>query len=454
MIRNPFDGQVVGRVALATEEQCEEAIAGAARIFEKTRRMASHERARACFDVAGEISRRAEEISELITAEAGKPIQYSRAEVERAVQTFFLAGEEARRIGGEVTPLDLSARTEGYLALTGRFPRGPLSAITPFNFPLNLVAHKVAPALATGTPLILKPSRQAPLTALVLAEIVEEVGWPGEAFSVLYCEDGVAEKLVLDPRIKTFSFTGSDRVGWMLKENAPRKHVVLELGGDAAAIVAEDADLEWAVPRCAIGAFAYAGQICISIQRLFVARKIHEEFLARFLDHVAKLPVGNPKDPATVVGPVIEPAAADRIQGWVSEAVEKGAKPLLEGKREGNLLWPTVLTDVSPETGLSCNEVFGPVVCVQAVDSLEEAIRLSNASRYGLQAGVFTGDIRRAFQAFRNLEVGGVVVNDYPMFRVDNHPYGGVKDSGMGKEGVRPAIEELTDVKTLILKTT
>jgi len=452
-VRNPFGGRPVAEVTFASAEQCEDAIAQAQAAFETTRKMSAHARSQVCAAVAAGIAKRADELSELVTAEAGKPIQYSRGEVERATQTFLLASEEAKRMGGEVIPVDISERTEGYLALTSRFPRGPLAAVTPFNFPLNLVAHKLAPALATGTPCIIKPSRQAPLSALVLAEICEDAGWPGGALSVLYCEDDVAEKLVTDPRIPTFSFTGSDRVGWMLKEKAPRKHVVLELGGDAAAIVAEDADLAWAVPRCAIGAFAYAGQICISVQRILVHESRYEEFLSRFLDQAARLPVGDPKDPATVVGPVIEEAAANRIEAAVAGAIEAGAKRLLGGRREGNLLWPTVLTDVPPESAFAKSEIFGPVVSVAPYKTDEEALSRVNASRFGLQAGVFTANLQRAFRAFGGLEVGGLIVNDYPMFRTDNYPYGGVKDSGMGREGVRPAMDELTDVKTLVIRT-
>ncbi|MCB0220311.1 MAG: aldehyde dehydrogenase family protein [Chrysiogenetes bacterium] len=452
-IVSPYSGKAVGEVALAGAADCEAAIAAAHEALEITRAMPSHARARACAETAAGIERRADELAEMITAEAGKPIQYSRGEVARAVATFTLAAEEAKRMGGEVIPIDLAERTEGYLALTGRFPRGVLSAVTPFNFPLNLVAHKIAPAMATGTPIVLKPSRQAPLTALLLAEIIEETSWPEGALSVLYCEDEVAEQLVTDERIATFSFTGSDRVGWMLRSKAPKAKVVLELGSDAAAIVCADADLEWVVPRCVIGAFAYAGQICISTQRILVEQSVHGAFLDAFLAHVEKLPVGDPSDLKTVVGPVIDEASANRIEEWTAEAIDAGAKRLLGGKREGNVLWPTVLTDLPENTTLGCSEVFGPLAVIEPFEDFSAALTRVNESRYGLQAGLFTKDISRAFEAWRKLDVGGLVVGDFPMLRVDNHPYGGVKDSGTGREGVRPAMEELTEVKTLLIKT-
>lgn len=454
LIRSPYDGQTVGQVALAPQAHAEEALEAAAEAFAQTRDMPAHARAQVCYNVAAGIQRRADELAELITAEAGKPIQYSRAEVARGVQTFLLAAEETKRWGGEVIPLDLAPATEGYVGLTRRFPRGIMAAITPFNFPLNLVAHKLAPALATGTPVVLKPARQTPITSLVLAEIIEQAGWPEGALSVLYCDDSVSEYLVTEERVATLSFTGSDRVGWVLKEKIPRKHVLLELGGDAAAIVAKDADLEWAIPRCAVGAFAYGGQICISIQRLLVAREIRDEFIERFVAHVNKLPVGDPIDPKTVIGPVIEEGAANRIEKWVEEACAQGAEKLAGGRREANLIWPVVLTNVPPDSQLACSEVFGPVVSIGTFDDLGEAFEKVNASRYGLQAGLFSRDLPSVFQAFNRLEVGGVVANDYPMLRVDNHPYGGVKDSGFGREGVRPAMEELTEVKTLLIKTT
>lgn len=452
-ILSPYSGKTVGEVALAGDADCEAAIAAALESFEATRRLPSHARAKACAQTAAGIERRADELAELICAEAGKPIQYARGEVARAIMTFTLAAEEAKRLGGRLLPVDLSERTEGYLALTGRFPRGVLSAITPFNFPLNLVAHKIAPAMATGTPVVLKPSKQAPISSLLLAEIIDDSGWPAQALSVLCCEDHVAEQLIVDERIATFSFTGSDEVGWMLRALAPRKRAVLELGGDAAAIVCADADLEWAVPRCAIGAFAYAGQICISTQRILVEQEIYGEFLDAFLSRVEKLPVGDPSDAKTVVGPVIDEASAERIEQWVGEALEAGAQRLLGGRREGNTLWPTVLTDVPEDTTLACNEVFGPVAVIEPFADFGTALTRVNASRYGLQAGLFTKDITRAFKAWRELDVGGLVVGDFPMLRTDNQPYGGVKDSGTGREGVRPAMEELTEVKTLIVRT-
>ncbi len=453
-VRSPYSDRLVGHAPYASAEDIESALQQAADSFRETRLLPSHRRADILAHIAASISERADELTEMIMLEAGKPVSFARSEVQRAVGTFIIAAEESKRFGGETIPIDIEARSEGFFCATNRYPRGPLSAITPFNFPLNLVAHKVAPAIATGTPVILKPAKQTPLTAYLLAEIIEQTSWPRGAFSVLYCLDELAEKLVTDDRVKTFSFTGSDRVGWKLKGVAGKKRCLLELGGDAAAIVSADADLDWAASRCAQGAFAYAGQICISVQRLFIEEKIYDAFLQKFVESAQKLPVGDPADAATVVGPLISEEAAKRVENWIEEARVAGARLHTGGTRNGKMVQPTVLDQMPPNVHLSCDEVFGPVVWCEPFNDFDHVIRRANESRYGLQASVFTRDLQRMFRAWRDLEVGGVVVNEFPMLRIDNYPYGGVKDSGEGREGVRSAMEDFTDSRVLVVKTT
>lgn len=451
-VRSPYSDRLVGHAPLATADDVEAALAAADASFRETRNLPSHRRADILAHVAAGISERADELSEMIMLEAGKPVLFARAEVQRAVTTFILAAEEAKRMGGEVIPVDIEPRAEGFTCLTSRYPRGPMTAITPFNFPLNLVAHKVAPAISTGTPIILKPARQTPLTAYLLAEIIEQTSWPAGALSVVYCTDDLAEKLVTDERIRTLSFTGSDRVGWKLKNLAGKKRSLLELGGDAAAIVAADADLDWAASRCAQGAFAYAGQICISIQRLFVDEKVYDAFLSRLVEATQKLPVGDPADPATIVGPLISEESAKRVEAWVDEARHAGARLHHGGTRNGKLYQPTIMDQMPAGIRLSCDEVFGPVVWMEPYSDFEKVLTRVNESRFGLQASLFTRDIGRILRAWRELDVGGVVINEFPMMRVDNFPYGGVKDSGEGREGVRAAMDELTETRVLLLK--
>jgi glyceraldehyde-3-phosphate dehydrogenase (NADP+) len=417
------------------------------------RELPIHERARILDGISAGIAERREELADLIVAEVGKPISFALGEVDRAVQTFRLGAEEARRWGGEVMPVDIQPSTEGYRCLWTRFPRGPVAAISPFNFPLNLVAHKIAPAIAVGNAAVLKPPPQGPTAALRLAEIALGAGLPPEALSVLACPIPVAERLATDAAFQVLTFTGSARVGWYLKALAGKKRVMLELGGNAAMVVHEDADLDWAARRAALGSFAYSGQVCISVQRLFVHAPAYEPFLERFLEQIASLPVGDPTDPTTVVGPMIDEAAADRGKAWVQEAVDAGARVVSEGKRSGNVVHPTLLADVRPDLSVSCEEVFGPVAVVDRYESWEEALERVNETRYGLQAGIFTRDIGRIAAAYRGLQVGGVVVGDYPMLRVDNFPYGGIRDSGLGREGVRFAMEEMSDPRVLILRT-
>jgi glyceraldehyde-3-phosphate dehydrogenase (NADP+) len=448
---NPFTGRPLAEVCQAGPEEAEEAIREAVAGFAEMRRLPAYRRAEALQRVAEALGTRREEVARTITAEAGKPITDARREVDRAVRTFAIGAEEARRLGGELIPMDQAPGFEPYAALVRREPIGPILGITPFNFPLNLAAHKIAPALAAGNAFVLKPAPQTPLTALLLGEILLGAGLPAGAVSVLPCDNAVAERMVADPRIAMLSFTGSAAVGWMLKAKCGKKRLALELGGNAGVIVEADADLAVAAQRCAAGGFGYAGQTCISVQRIFVQEAVYDPFLAELLERVAALKTGDPADEGTVVGPLIDEAAARRVEEWVAEAAAQGARVLAGGKRAGALVEPTVLTDVSPSMKVSCREVFGPVVTVSRYARFAEAIAALNDSAYGLQAGVFTRDTARIFRAYRDLDVGAVLANEIPTFRADHMPYGGVKDSGLGREGVRYAIEEMTERKLLVL---
>jgi len=451
-IRNPYTGEVVGAVPQATSAQMERAIAAARRCFAEVSRWPRHRRAQLLAAIVDRLRDARTELARLIVAEAGKPLQYATVEVDRAISTFTFAAEEAKRLSGEVPPLDAAPFGEGYVAITARVPVGPVAAISPFNFPINLVAHKVAPAFAVGATVVLKPPPQAPLTSLRLGQLIQDAGAPPGLINVLPCSVEVAEQLATDERIGMLSFTGSARVGWLLKSKAGKKRVLLELGGNAAAIVHEDADLDWAATRLAVGAFAYAGQICISTQRLYLHEPVRERFMERFVTAVKQLPVGDPADPQTVVGPMIDQAAADRVESWVKEAASHGATTILAGSRRGNVLTPIILADVDARMKVACEEVFGPVVVVSPYRSFQDAIAMVNDSAYGLQAGVFTTQVDRVFQAFAGLQVGGVIVNDYPMFRVDQMPYGGVKESGLGREGVRYAMEAMTEPRLMVVR--
>lgn len=450
-VRNPFTDEVIGRVCQAGSAEADEAVQAAVSAFPAMRQLAAHARAAALQKIASRLAARHEEFAQTITAEAGKPISDSRREVGRAIQTFAIAAEEAKRIPGEVVPLDLTPGTESYFGITRRFPLGAVLGITPFNFPLNLVVHKVAPCLAAGNPIVLKPAPQTPLTALKLGEVVSETEIPPGGFNVVPCENKVAEQLVADARFKLLSFTGSVAVGWMLKAKAGNKRVVLELGGNGGVIVEPDADLDFAAQRCAVGGYGYAGQTCISVQRIFVHESVHDQFMEKLLARIRLLKAGNPADAQTVIGPLIDQAAARRVEEWIGEAVAQGGRLLLGGKRTGALVEATVMTDVKPEMKVSCQEVFGPLVSVTRYKCFEEALAALNYSDFGLQAGVFTRDIDRIFRAYRDLEVGTVLANEIPTFRADHMPYGGVKDSGLGREGVRYAIEDMTELKLLVL---
>jgi acyl-CoA reductase-like NAD-dependent aldehyde dehydrogenase len=448
-IRSPFDGGVVGEVFFASRSQVEMAIGAAHEAFSATRRLASFERSRVLEAVSDEIGRRREEFARSIAFQAGKPIRDSRVEVDRAVNTFRIASEEAKRLGGEIVPLDIIPAARDRWGLVRRFPLGPIAAIPPFNFPLNLVAHKVAPALAVGNTVILRPSSQVAITSLLLAEVISGTDYPAGGFNAVPAGYAESEPLLDDERVKMLTFTGSPAIGWELKKRANRKKVTLELGGNAAVVMEPDADLEYALPRIVTGSFAYAGQVCISIQRLFLHEKIYDRFMSDFLDRTKKLKVGDPLDEATDVGPMIDEGAARRIEDWLGRAVAEGARVLCGGKRTGTMVEPAVLEKVKPELPISWLEAFAPVVVVSPYKDFGAALEAVNDSIYGLQAGVFTRDLAKVFQAYDALEVGGVIINDIPTFRVDHMPYGGIKESGFGREGVRYAMEEMTELKLL-----
>jgi acyl-CoA reductase-like NAD-dependent aldehyde dehydrogenase len=450
-IHAPYDGTPLAQVFQGTRDHAERAIQSAVRAFGSTRRLPAFERQRVLRSIARQITTRKEEFARTLAQESGKPIKQARTEVERGIFTFTVAAEETTRIPGEYIPLDWQQFTSGRWGIVRRFPVGPVAGITPFNFPLNLVAHKVAPAIATGCPIILKPAPQTPLTAFLLAETVEQAGLPDGAFNVLPLSNEDASLLVTDERIKLISFTGSAPVGWGIKRHAGKKKVVLELGGNAGVIVHGDSDLAWAAERCVTGGFSYAGQTCISVQRILVERPAFTKFRDLLLAGVSKLKVGDPMDDTTDLGPLIRESDAIRATQWVQEAVQDGATLLCGGKRHGSVMEPTVLTGTRPDMKVNCEEIFGPVVTLEAYDDFAQALRLVNESPYGLQAGVFTRDAARIFQAFEELEVGGVIAGDVPSFRIDHMPYGGVKDSGLGREGLRYAIEDMTEPRLLVM---
>jgi acyl-CoA reductase-like NAD-dependent aldehyde dehydrogenase len=450
-IRSPYNEALAGTIHRATSAHAERAIVSAQRAFQTTRKMASYERQRILRAISSGIEASKEEFAALMAMEAGKPIRTARAEVDRAVFTFAVAGEESTRIGGEWLPLDLQPSAAGRAGIVRRFPLGPVLGITPFNFPLNLVAHKVAPAIAAGCTMVLKPAPQTPLCALRLAEIVEKAGLPPGALNVLPLANADAERLVADDRLKLLSFTGSASVGWSLKAKSGKKKVLLELGGNAAVIVHSDADVDQAAAKCVQGGFSYAGQSCISVQRIFVQRSVEPKFTEQFVAAARKLKLGDPLDDATDVGPMIDENAARRAATWIEEAVAGGAKLLCGGKRQGTLLEPAVLTHTKPHMKVNCQEVFAPVVVIESYEEFDEAVGRVNDSPYGLQAGVFTADARLLFRAFEQIEAGGVIANDMSSFRIDHMPYGGVKDSGLGREGLRYAVEEMTEPRLLVL---
>ena len=450
-VRAPYDHSVLAQVFQGTRQHAEAAIAAAVKAFGTTRRLPAFERQRVLRRVAQAITERKDEFSRTLSQEAGKPIKAARTEVERAIFTFTVAAEESTRIYGEFLPLDWQEFTAGRWGIVRRFPLGPIAGITPFNFPLNLVAHKVAPAIAAGCSMVLKPAPQAPLSALLLAEAVQQAGWPDGGLNVLPLSNEDAGLLVTDERIKLISFTGSAPVGWAIKRNAGKKKVILELGGNAGVIVHSDADVIYAAERCVAGGFAYAGQTCISVQRILVERSVYGKFTDALLAGVKKLKLGDPLEDTTDMGPLIRESDAARAAEWVQEAVRGGARLLCGGRRNGQMLEPTVLSGTRPDMKVNCQEIFAPVVTVEPYDEFESAVRQVNNSPYGLQAGIFTHDAKLLFHAYEELEVGSVIAGDVPSFRIDQMPYGGIKDSGLGREGLRYAIEEMSEPKLLVM---
>jgi acyl-CoA reductase-like NAD-dependent aldehyde dehydrogenase len=443
--------QLAGTTYNATDEQYEQAVEAAVRAFEVTRKLPAYERGRILRDISSGIRERREELARTMTLESGKPIRDALAEVDRAVITFRLGAEEAERMTGETIPLDINAASKGRLGITRRFPIGPVAAISPFNFPLNLAAHKISPAIAAGCTVVLKPPSKDPLTMLAVAEIIERSGVPEGAVSILPMTRALGDRMVEDERFKLLTFTGSPSVGWRMKERAGKKKVVLELGGNAGVIVDATADLEWAVKRCLVGAFGYAGQVCISVQRMFVHSSVFDEFLSRFIDGARSMNVGDPLDPETQLGPMVDEQAAQRTERWVREAEELGGNVLLGGRANGAFFPPTVLTDTPASAQVCSNEAFAPLVVAFPFDDIDEAIAQVNDSFYGLQTGIFTNDLAHSWRAFNELEVGGVIVNDVPTYRVDHMPYGGVKDSGLGREGLRWSIEDMTELRLMVI---
>ncbi|MFE1169821.1 aldehyde dehydrogenase family protein [Nocardiopsis sp. NPDC058789] len=449
-VRNPYTGGTAGVVSVPTEAQVEAAVSAAHAVAAEAAALPAHVRAGALDHVSRRIGERAEEIAQVITAESGKPIKWSRAEAGRAVSVFRWAAEEARRDSGELQRLDTDPGGTGRLALVRRVPKGPVLGISPFNFPLNLVAHKVAPAIAVGAPVVLKPAPATPMTALILGEILAETDLPAGMVSILPMPNELAAPLITDERLPVISFTGGP-FGWELQRRAPHKHVTLELGGNAAAVVLDDADLDWAARRVALFGNNQAGQVCIGVQRVVVTDAVHDAFVERLVAEVEALGTGDPADPGTDVGPLVDAAAAERVTSWVEEAVAAGARLLTGGTRDGVTVAPTVLADAPADARVVREEVFGPVLVVQRVADTDAAFAAVNDSDFGLQAGVFTRDLPTAFRAHRELEVGGVVVGDVPTFRADQMPYGGVKGSGVGKEGLRAAMTDLTHERVLVL---
>jgi acyl-CoA reductase-like NAD-dependent aldehyde dehydrogenase len=450
-VRSPYSGEAVARVAKAGAAEARRAIDAAERALAEP--LPAHKRAEILVKVAGYLGRRHDEVARLISEEAGKPLKAARVEAARAMSTYTYAAVAARTLAGDVVPMEGSQAGEGKLAFTIRVPIGVIGAISPFNFPLNLVAHKIAPALAAGCPVVLKPASQTPLSALLLAELEEEAGLPPGWLNVLVGPASeIGDVLVEDERVKMITFTGSSDVGWGLRERAARKKVSLELGNATPVIVDDTADLDDVTSRVAANGYSFAGQSCISIQRAYVQRNVYEEFLAKLTPKVEALKLGDPTDEDTDVGPVIDDDARSRIIEWIEEARSRGARVLTGGELDGELIRPTLIADAPPDANVSCQEVFGPVVVVNAYDELDEAIRLANSTRYGLQAGIFTQRIDSALRAARELEFGGVTVNEAPTFRADQMPYGGVKDSGNTREGPPYAVREMTEERLVVVQ--
>jgi len=450
-VRSPYDDSVVAEIGVPSDAEVEEAAATAEATFEASSRLPIHARADALDHISQRLKETIDENAELIAREGGKPLKWAKVEATRAVSTYRWASETIRHGDDEVMRLDSEASLGSRIGIVRRFPYGPVLGITPFNFPLNLVAHKVAPALGVGAPIVVKPASATPIGSLRLAEFFAETDLPKGMYQVLPVSSKVADGMARDARYKKISFTGSAEIGWYLKGLDPKKRVTLELGGNAGVIVHADADLDFAAQRIAFGGYYQAGQSCISVQRVLVSSEVYEDFTARLVKQVESLKVGDPLDPTVDVGPVIQRKEVDRLTEWVNEAVSQGAEVLTGGKGDGPFFEPTLLASVTPEMRVCREEIFGPVVTISKYETFEDALRTVNDSKYGLQAGVFTNDINRAFEAHRAIEVGGLIVNDVSAFRADQMPYGGSKDSGFGREGLRYAMEEMTEPRIMVL---
>jgi len=451
-VRNKFSGEVVSRAALADAEAIDRAITAAVEAAEPMRKMAPYERKEVLLHCVKRFTERAEELAHVLCREAGKPIKDSRGEVTRLIETFQIAAEESVRIGGEVMNLEISPRSKGYRGMTKRVPIGPCSFISPFNFPLNLTAHKIAPAIASGCPFILKPASLTPVSALIMGEILAETNLPAGAFSILPCKRDGAELFTTDDRLKLLSFTGSPDVGWELKSKAGKKKVVLELGGNAACIIDASADLEDAVKRVTFGAFYQSGQSCVSVQRIIIHESVYDAFREKLVAASRELISGDPEDEKVSIGPLISEKEAARLEQWIQQARQAGANLLCGGTRKGAILEATLLENVPQDQKLVREEAFGPVAILSRFSHFEDALTKANDSRFGIHAGVFTNDLEHAFSAWDELEVGGVLINEVPSWRVDHLPYGGVKDSGLGREGIRNAMEDMTEIRTLVIR--
>ncbi len=451
-VEDKHSGEIAYRVALADADTVDRAIAAAVAASRPMAELPAHRRRDVLSHCVSRFQARRDELVEVLITEGGKVITDARGEVTRLIETFQIAAEEATRIGGEVLPMDISPRSEAFLGMSKRVPIGPVSLITPFNFPYNLVAHKVAPAIAAGCPFVLKPAGRTPVGALLIGEILAECELPEGAFSILPTRRDAATALTEDERLKLLSFTGSDEVGWALKARAGKKPVVMELGGNAACLVDADADIDHAVDRLAFGAFYQSGQSCISVQRVLVHSSIYDPLRAKLVEKVAALKRGDPRDEETFIGPLISENDAERVVEWINEAVAMGARCLVGGERDGRIVTPAVLENVDRGSRVYTDEVFGPVLVLEEFSDFDEALEAINDSRYGLQAGLFISDIEKMHRAWDRLEVGGVIINDVPAFRVDHMPYGGVKDSGLGREGIRYAIEDMTELRLLAIR--
>lgn len=451
-VYDKFSGELATQVAMADASAIDRAIAAADAAAEPMRKMPAYKRQDVLNHCVKRFEERFEELAEALCIEAGKPIKDARGEVTRLIDTFRIAAEEAVRINGEVIPMDITARAEGYTGMWKRVPIGPCSFISPFNFPLNLAAHKVAPAIAAGCPFVLKPASLTPIGALIIGEVLAETDLPEGAFSVLPCHRGGADLFTTDDRLKLLSFTGSPDVGWQLKAKAGKKPVVLELGGNAACVVDEGTDLDDATARIVFGAYYQSGQSCISVQRIMVHDSLYDEMRDKLTAAVKALPMGDPKDENTFIGPMISEKEATRLHHWVVDAVEKGSTLLCGGERDGAMLQATLLENVAPDLDVNTQEAFGPVAILSRFTDFDDALKEVNNSDFGLQAGIFTRDIYKAQKAWDELEVGGVVIGDVPSWRVDHMPYGGVKDSGLGREGIRYAIEDMTEIRLMVVR--